>query len=62
MPRFICLCVMGEVPFSWGAHCVLFEKWAILDPFSPMAKVTTLCSPYTGLLRFPLSPKTRIMS
>ena len=42
----------------------LCEKWAILDPFPPMAKVTaaTTVFPYAGLLRFLLSPKTQIKS
>ena len=35
---------------------------AILDPFPPMAKVTAMTNvfPYTGILRFLLSPKTQI--
>ena len=35
-----------------------------MDPFSPMAKVTAVATlfPYTGLLRFLLSPKTQVMS
>ena len=35
-----------------------------MDPFPPVAKVTavTTVSPYTGLLRFLLSPKTHVMS
>ena len=37
---------------------------AIFDPFSPMAQVTgvTAVFPYTGLLRFLLSPNPQIMS
>ena len=50
-----------------GAACVvhaLCEKWAILDPFSPMAHVAAVTTvfPCTGLLRFLRSPKTQIMS
>ena len=47
-----------------GVHCALCEKWAIFDPFPPMAKVTAVATviPYTGLLRFFFSPKTQIMS
>ena len=40
----------------------LCEKWAISDPFPPMAKVTAVTSvfPYAGPLGFLLSPKTQI--
>ena len=51
----------------WGALCAApapCEKQAILDLFSPMAKATAVPTvfPYTGLLRFLLSPKNQIMS
>ena len=39
------------------------RRQAILDPFVPAAKVTAITTvfPYTGLLRFLLSPKAQIM-
>ena len=39
----------------------LYEKKAIFDPSSPMAKVTVVITvfQYTGLLRFLLSPKNQ---
>ena len=49
----------------WGAHRALcLRRGKILDPFSLMAKVTAVSTvfPYTGLLRFLLSPKTQITS
>ena len=51
------------VPFSCAVPA-LCDKWAIFDPFPPTAKVTAVATvfPYTGLLRFLLSPKTQIMS
>ena len=50
---------------AWGTvRCArVCEKQAIFDPFSPTAKVTiTTVSPYAGLLRFLLGPKSKIMS
>ena len=47
-----------------GAPCAvpaLCERWAIFDPFCPMAEVTAVTPvfPYTRILRFLLSPKTQ---
>ena len=57
----------GRLPLapSGGAPCAVrapCEKLAILDRFPSMAKVTAVTTvfPYTGLLRFLLSPKTQI--
>ena len=45
------------------AHRALCEMQAILDPFSPMAKVAavTIVLPYAGLLGLLLSPKLQSM-
>ena len=45
-----------------GAHRALCEKWAIFEPFPPMAKVTVVTAvfPDTGLPISLLSPKTQI--
>ena len=58
---------MATVPAAvlWGAPRAvpaLCQKQAILDPLSRMANLTavTTVSPYAGLLRFLLSPKTQI--
>ena len=43
--------------------CALYKKWAVFDPFSPVAKTAgTSVFPDTALLRFLLSPTTQIMS
>ena len=51
-------------PSPLGAHRALCKTWAILDPFSLMAKVTAVTTvfPDTQLLRFLLSLKTQTMS
>ena len=47
-----------------GVHRALCEKWAILNPFFPMAEMTAVTTvfPDTGLLRFLLRPKTQTTS
>ena len=56
--------VCMALSYTKGTHRALCERLAILDPFSPTAKVTavTTVSLYTGLLRFFLGPKTQTMS
>ena len=54
----------GRAPSAVRVLCI---KWAFLDPFSPMGKVTAVTTlfpyaPCAGLLRFLLSPKTQIMT
>ena len=52
---------IGGLPCAVRALC---KKQATLDSFPPLAYVTAVTTmiPYTGLLRFLLSPKTQIMS
>ena len=54
-------CCGGLLGHTVGAHRALCKKYAILDPFPPMVRVTavTTAVPYIGLLRFLLSPKFR---